>query len=280
MRGRLSYSEYKLFKFRFKQQGLWTYFEKNAENFKTDYSKRILFEKSMESFARTLEKMGESGLISSIEYMQTAVSLALDGFSGTLWNADTFPDMVKPAPEHDVDAMSLFLLGGRLIEIGADGTVKKNNNVRIIPRTDGKSVLSATEKAILSGINVLAIADCGGYLNEEDPDKLAAETTKLAHKVNPKIQGTAYHNRSSNLVVNEKDREGSERFNQSALTKQQRLTLYFQPFTTGTDIKQSAQAAQMLTIGRTKCCAICFRQLGVCGSWPGGRASNSWWLKT
>jgi hypothetical protein len=174
-----------------------------------------------------------------------------DGFSGTLWNADTLPKILKPQPEHDVDAMSLFLLGGRLIEVQPDGTVKKKNNVQVIPKGDGRSVLEGAVQAVQSGVNVLAIADCGGYLNEEDPDQLAAAATKALHQANPKIQGTAYHDRDSALVVHEKDRVGKERFGQSTLAKQQRLTLYFEPFTTGTDIKQSAQAAQLLTIGRT-----------------------------
>jgi hypothetical protein len=174
-----------------------------------------------------------------------------DGFSGTLWNADTFPKEVHPRPEHDVDAMSLFLLGGRLIEVQPDGTVKKSNNVQTIPKSDGKSVLEGAMQAVQAGVNVLAIADCGGYLNEEDPDAFAAAVTKTMHQANPKIEGTAYHNRDSKLVINEKARGGEVRFDQSTLTKQQRLTLYFEPFTTGTDIKQSAQAAQLLTIGRT-----------------------------
>ena len=173
------------------------------------------------------------------------------GFSGTLWNADTFPNMLQPLPEHDVDAMSLFLLSSHLIEKLPDGSVSQKNNVLVIPKADGKSVLDATQKQMQQGVNVLAVADCGGYLNEADPDKFAAEMTKLAHQINPNLQGTAYHNRSSNLMMHESGSSDSVAFSQSPLSKQHRLMLYFQPFTTGTDIKLAANATLLLPIGRT-----------------------------
>lgn len=188
--------------------------------------------------------------INSNAHMLARFFHRIDGFSGTLWNADTFPTMLSPEAEHDVDAMTLFLLSGHLL-VEENGRITKTNNIIRVSKTDGESALQAAADALKDGINVLAIADNGGYMNDEDPDLLAKATTEKLHQSNPRIMGTAYHDRTSTLVVNEKGLEEKKKMGQSLLKKNERVTIYLQPFTTGTDIKQAPSAVQLLTIGRT-----------------------------
>lgn len=173
------------------------------------------------------------------------------GFSGTLSNADTFPNTVTPIPEYDVDAQTLFLLIGHLITTDEENNINKMNNVSPpIPVADGKSVLEEAKRLISQGINVLSIADGGGYLNEEDPDTFAAKLSQELHSVNPEIQAAAYHNKNSELVVKEHDKTEIMTFSNCPISKENRATVYFEPFTTGTDIKQAPNAVQVQTFSR------------------------------
>jgi hypothetical protein len=173
------------------------------------------------------------------------------GFSGTLWNADTYPNKLSPQPEHDVDAMSLFILSSHLTTIDKDNHVIKSLNVISIDKSNSESVLKGIQNELSKGTNVVALADNGGYLNEENADILANKTTKMLHQIKPSIKGTAYFNSDSTLVIKEYDRPLAEPLANSTLSKENRFTIYGQPFTTGTDVKQAPNGVALVTIGRT-----------------------------
>lgn len=174
-------------------------------------------------------------------------------FSGTLWNADTYHKRLSPKQNAETDATTIFLLMNKVTKVDKEGVVTLENHVTEVPNEHPDTLRAVVYGRLRKGHPSKVVLDAGGYLNDVDISALTQTWSSLLHAVDPTIDGIAYHNDSNALVMQEISKQGLGEpisFERSSLKPEKRFTIYRQPFTTGTDIKQSDNAEAVVTIGR------------------------------
>lgn len=164
-----------------------------------------------------------------------ALFARVSGFTGTLWNKESFPSSLQSIPEEGTDARTLVTLWNNSRE-----------NVHIAKTSSPGEILSE----ILSDAhlkNALAIIDTGGVFKGESNLSIAKRILELSE---PKIKGVVFFDEDNRANVLERGKKGPHLLIESQLQENERLTYYDQRHTTGQDIKQAHLARAVVTIGR------------------------------
>ena len=163
----------------------------------------------------------------------------LMGFTGTLWNAETFPEGLETFSAAETTAKTLTVLWKNSVD-----------KIYIIPKTHPKEFAESIAQNPSINVKAHALIDTGGLgRGLENVNAARQMLTVLANRV-PPINGVVFYDASENLMVLEKDNPVPIPLEHSSLTKEERYTLYDQKHTTGSDIKQAFTAVGLVTISQ------------------------------
>lgn len=169
----------------------------------------------------------------------------VQGFSGTLWNASTYPSRLKANLVAETD--------GKVSKILID--LNKTDIVRVGAKTPDALLESLSVQGALRP-HTRAFIDAGAIFRGISGAQVA--DALLAHfaKTNPDIKGVLYFDLQDHLVLKRHDGSSQvlpstdpETLNATGLNKDERFTYYDQPRTVGTDIGQGANAHALVTLG-------------------------------
>lgn len=166
----------------------------------------------------------------------------VQGFTGTLWNYDTFPNVMEALPS---DAASGKILSAIFAKSQGDVTVIKNT----------QDLQEQVQKILLQGdfSNHQAIIDAGGYFRGIPNEEIAKAilTHPLLAKASPEIQAVVFYNEQNELKLIYRKNGVLEviDYEKGLFPEEQTKTFYDQKHTTGSDIPQSLDAKGVITIG-------------------------------
>ncbi|MBA3602327.1 MAG: DUF3638 domain-containing protein [Parachlamydiaceae bacterium] len=207
----------------------------------------------------TIECVTKKYLLQSIQFHEQKYSSPVSmlpylfgekikGFSGTLWNSDTFPAKINCTPDYDMDSKTICLL--------LENCQNEAGSLAIANKENAEAVFDALEKFFDKGIAISALIDGGGYLNRECPYEMAKNWQKrVKERQNRDLdtesppQGILCHDKDSKLFLQKPD--GTITSLTTELPVDQRLTIFRQPFTIGTDIHLPPKAVGVVTIGQS-----------------------------
>ncbi|MCX6991323.1 MAG: DUF3638 domain-containing protein [Chlamydiae bacterium] len=154
----------------------------------------------------------------------TSIFSRVSGFTGTLWNAGSMNASIQARPEAGTDAKTINLLMG-----------KCTGPAIVIPKITGDTMFNRlpTHDAII---------DAGGYFKEGGNLAIAR---KMAIEYKKPV--VFYNSQGVQTIT---DGRTETPMSTSPLKEDERLTLYDQSHTTGSDIKQKEQALGLVTVGR------------------------------
>lgn len=169
----------------------------------------------------------------------------VQGFSGTLWNAPTYPSRLKANLVAETD--------GKVSKILIDPN--KTNIVRVGAKTPDALLESLSVQGALRP-HTRAFIDAGAIFRGISGAQVA--DALLAHfaKTNPDIKGVLYFDLQDHLVLKRHDGSSQvlpstdpETLNATGLNTDERFTYYDQPRTVGTDIGQDTNAHALVSLG-------------------------------
>lgn len=162
---------------------------------------------------------------------------AVQGFTGTPWNKDTYHPRLHTEPAKGDDGKTIAWL-------------YKNSRdaIKLLPenQTWTKMIdLMINEESIASGMR--AHIDLGALFTGIENIKVAEEMLK---KLPAEIRGVVYIDTHDNIMVLEKGNKKLFSIYECKIPPEQLFTYYDQRHTTGTDIKQSPLAQASVSIGK------------------------------
>ncbi|MCH9632896.1 MAG: hypothetical protein S4CHLAM6_12400 [Chlamydiae bacterium] len=158
------------------------------------------------------------------------------GFTGTMWNAETFPTQIET---HS----SLGILGNTITQI-----IKKSDPKVTVIESEQTALLNLGE--LIKKPSTSAFIDLNGYFDFVDRKDVCREILKT--KKSQGYKGVAYYNEEGLLMVMTHDDKPPVEFSKSNLAKtpEQRFTLYDHQRTTGADVSQAPNARAMMAVGK------------------------------
>lgn len=157
----------------------------------------------------------------------------LSGFSGTLWNADSFPHSYRRFILSDTEEKTLQLLWGHC-------------PVSIIPQKaslrEQIDALYATHRG--------SFIDLSGMFRNTDSETVASAVINLPIWRNTKIKGIVYYDAQGQKRAWVREKNQSVAHDQSHLEKEETIAYWEQKFTTGSDIQLSLDMTAIITIGQ------------------------------
>lgn len=159
----------------------------------------------------------------------------VQGFSGTLSNRDTFHQKLMSEPDLGTDSKTIHLL--------LNMQSKGKSQVTILEKGSIDDLAKVMHSFNETGKNLKAIIDTGGYLVDVSQEEIHKKLQDQG------IFNMVCHNNEHELIYYEKGK-AAVAFSNSRTHPNERFTIYRQPYATGTDVKQSPDAAALVTIGR------------------------------
>lgn len=161
----------------------------------------------------------------------------LSGFTGTQWNADSFPERLLTILSETITGQTLSLL-------------KQNSppTVHVVSKSDPKYFVQELlgKHPQFHQMNVLI--DAGGMARGIDRAVIARELLKL-----PSLshwQGIVFYDQEDHLMIWERDATKAIPLSVSQIPKDKRFSFYDQKHATGADIPQSSTAVALVTISK------------------------------
>lgn len=163
---------------------------------------------------------------------------SLIGLSGTLWNQESFPKVFKDVYASDTVERTVDVLWRTSPhEVGVLGEEQTK---------DAKSAVASLFGG--TGVPTGSIIDSGGVLRHFSREEVARQML-VAHDDKSPIKGVVFYDVDGSLRILEKGRNNSIPLKQSGLRNDQRIVLWDQEHTTGSDIAVGNQTAAM-TVSR------------------------------
>lgn len=154
------------------------------------------------------------------------------GFTGTMWNSETFPENIEVEK-------SAGILGNTLFQV----LKKSNPNIVIIESED--DALSQLPALIQ---NQHAYIDLSGYFDSTPSEKVCERILESR----PDIEAVAYYNNQNSLMILKRGDQKPVLFAKSELKDLPhiRFTYYSHQYATGADVSQAPSARARVSIGR------------------------------
>lgn len=167
---------------------------------------------------------------------QDIVSLfaRVQGFTGTLWNSQTFHPSLTPVPEKGTNARILIALWRKLQQ--SIFISKGSRPQELIDEIFRDSKIK----------NALAIIDAGGCFKGVNNEAVAS---MILEKASDNIQGVIIYNSDNQLVVIDRLLQSTQ-LTDSLLKENERITFYDQRHTIGSDITQAHEALGVVLLGK------------------------------
>ncbi|MBT5954094.1 DUF3638 domain-containing protein, partial [bacterium] len=161
----------------------------------------------------------------------------VQGFTGTLWNSDTFPYHLDATvqPGTDGESMSILLKEGLAIQsLSAD---QMNSVDGIIDQIEVNE-------------NTAAFIDCGAFFKGTSNESVAKALLDGIGAKNPKIQAIVFYEKNKMKVLTKRgDLYFTEDYSDSDIPIENRFTYYDDNHTTGSDIKQGPTSEAIVSVG-------------------------------
>lgn len=158
------------------------------------------------------------------------------GFTGTMWNAETFPTGLETKKAVGIHGNTLFQF-------------VKNSNKEIKVIENEEKILEALPE-LIKDTNTRAFIDLNGFFDFIPKEKVAREIFKIVQGKG--LKGVAYYNDDDKLMLIIDQQKEPIAFVGSELEKapEKRFTLYDHQRTTGADVSQAPLARATLSIGK------------------------------
>ncbi len=166
----------------------------------------------------------------------------VNGFTGTLWNFDSFPEGMQSFPSQKATGKILSNLYKNSFE-----------DVHIIKEASSLKQLVNRIFSLNDGDDIHALIDVGAYFKHFSNLETAHAIlhNPIIKKRDPLIKGVVFYDEENNqkILLQEKDRIKIIDYATGVIPKNQLITLYDQKHTTGSNIPQAMKAKGILTIG-------------------------------
>lgn len=161
----------------------------------------------------------------------------LSGFTGTQWNADSFPERLQTILSETITGQTLSLL-------------KQNSPpiVHVVPQLDPKYFVQELLGKYPQFQQMNALIDAGGMARGIDRAVIVQELLKI-----PSLshwQGVVFYDQEDHLMIWERDAGKAIPLSVSQIPKDKRFSFYDQKHATGADIPQSSTAVAVVTISK------------------------------
>ena len=163
----------------------------------------------------------------------------LNAFTGTQWNADTFPERLNIVSDEMITGKTLSLLWNY-----------REDPIQIVNTVSQDKTLSELIDANPQALKANALIDTAGMIRGIDRKEVASRLLKTFEKLRPEIKGIVFYDAANELMILEKGKKDPIALTNSKLSPAEYFTFYDQQHTTGADIKQISEAMGIVTIGR------------------------------
>lgn len=183
--------------------------------------------------------------LSNTPYDLVDASGHVQGFSGTLWNATTFPQRLSPTLVAETD--------GKVTKILVDS--EKTNIAVLISRAPAQILQELDSKNALKS-NTRAFIDAGAVFRGLPGVSVADALLNHFKQKNTAIKGVLYFDQKDQLNMRFQDGRtqvlpdtDADTLTDTGLDPSERFTYYDQPRTVGTDIAQTPTAHALVSLG-------------------------------
>lgn len=159
----------------------------------------------------------------------------MKGFSGTLWNAETYPEAFSEMYFSDTEVKTLHLLWK-----------KSPHQISILPGNFSKAEELFQQLAGAGQDPRGSFADLGGIFKGIKN----IEVAKSMLEINPNMRGVVYYDDDDQLMVLIRQRDLPVALSKCKLSKNEIVAFWDQKHTTGSDIKLGAQMTATVTVSR------------------------------
>lgn len=188
-----------------------------------------------------------SSMVSYPDYAKASPQLfnfllnKVNGFTGTQWNSDVFPERLDTVEDPTIIGKTLTLL--------LQNSVGKVHVIKPFEVNHFAEEIIGKQRQFHQ---IHAIIDIGGLIRGISRLDLARQLLEMPcqQKRNPPINGVAFYNEDNTLMMLERGKWEPIPFEASHLPVNERLTFYDQKHTTGANIKQDPQAVALVTFSR------------------------------
>ena len=160
------------------------------------------------------------------------------GFTGTLWNDETFPVGLEGREAKGTTGKTLTLLW-----------MKSPEKIRIIP---DNNLLESIGSLFKEQEHALVLIDAGGLLRGLESEMIAKACLTQASKRNPSIDHGLYFDKEGYLktISTTNQEKAPQPFSSATSNPKTRISIYDQKHTTGANIKQDEKALAFVSVGR------------------------------
>ena len=163
----------------------------------------------------------------------------VNAFTGTQWNADTFPEGLNIIPDEVITGKTLGLLWKN-----------RQESIHITKIPTAKTVLNELIVTNPQALKANALIDTAGMIRGISRELVARQLLKVLNKERQEIKGVVFYDADNILMMMETGKEAPIPLSASKLLPHERFTFYDQKHTSGADIKQASTATAIVTIGR------------------------------
>jgi hypothetical protein len=160
-------------------------------------------------------------------------------FTGTQWNADTFPDGLKIIPDEIITGKTLGLLWKN-----------RQDSIKIINGVSSKTIVQELVANNPQATKAYALIDAAGMIRAIPREQVARDLQSIFASSRPDIKGVAFYDKENNLMILEKGKEQPTPFSLSKLKPDERFTFYDQKRISGADIPQAFIATAIVTFAK------------------------------
>ena len=176
--------------------------------------------------------------ISANPQMYNFLFSSLNAFTGTQWNADSFPERLNIIPDEIITGKTLALLWEN-----------RQEPIYVVKSYSAKNVVFELIANNPQAITANALIDTAGMIRDIERIEVAKQQLN-ALKDRKDIKGIVFYDVNNELVILEQGKNDPIPLSNSKLQPHERFTFYDQKHTTGADIKQKPNAMSIVTIGK------------------------------
>jgi hypothetical protein len=164
---------------------------------------------------------------------------SVNAFTGTQWNADTFPERLR-------------IIQDEVIALKSVGILRQHseNKIQELPAISSTNPLDSLIRDNPQFSKAHALIDTAGLIRGIGREQVAERLQQIFKEKRHDIKGVVFYDSKDQLVILESGKTLPIPLKQSRLEPHERFTFYDQKHTTGSDIKQHPQAVGVVTIGK------------------------------
>lgn len=170
------------------------------------------------------------------------------GMSGTISPDYVYPEGFEVKLNKGTDGRSLYVMLKNALSV-VDGQIIESPTISVVSKEGPEELLAVVQNLVSENVPVRLVTDAAGYLNGVSHDIFMRDWLPSITKKDSSLQAVCYH-KQGRINVYEAGKNTPEILEDSKVKPENRLTVLFQPYVTGTHTEQAKDAVEVLTIGK------------------------------